>query len=429
MLGEAAARGAAENVIVNLPAIGDEAYAGEMVGGERHLHDDPATDGSSLRARIASRTPAGRLPRSRRAAPRSRPSRTPEDLPEIDSRRGVAPKDHDRESRALAMGPVVRDVLDGGADLRCDRSAEEESRAARGTVRPSRPERLAGLAAGRRLVAGRRELLDVVDDPLHAHRLLGHVVSSSTDGRFTRTFAPAPPAAASPSSAATPRSLDALTLLRPASVSAADTTERHASSVAMGTSARPSRGRADGSASGRLLGVGLAGQLHRGGERRVRRGVLVGESSRRAARSRAGRGGSRVEVRVLAYFSRPWESAATIATRAAPSEAATAEALPPPGTGSADASRRRTRRPSGPGSDMGCPARAWPDCRWRSGRRMGRRSRCGASGRSPGTAVGERGTGAPAPAGPTRGAPRRASPDGRCARARQAAATLARRAP
>jgi methenyltetrahydrofolate cyclohydrolase len=39
MLGEAAARGAAENVIVNLPAIGDESYAGEATVRVKQLLD------------------------------------------------------------------------------------------------------------------------------------------------------------------------------------------------------------------------------------------------------------------------------------------------------------------------------------------------------------------------------------------------------
>lgn len=39
MLGEAAARGAAENVIVNLPAVGDEAYAAETTMRVKHLLD------------------------------------------------------------------------------------------------------------------------------------------------------------------------------------------------------------------------------------------------------------------------------------------------------------------------------------------------------------------------------------------------------
>ena len=67
-----------------------------------------------------------------------------------------------------------------------------------------------------------------------------------------------------------------------------------------------------------------------------------------------------------AYFGRPWDSAATIATSPAPRLAATAEALPPPGTGSAEASRatnasrvrsrkRRMRRT------------ARPDCRYAGG--------------------------------------------------------------
>jgi glutamate formiminotransferase/formiminotetrahydrofolate cyclodeaminase len=43
MLGEAAARGAAENVIVNLPAVGDEAYAAEATIRVKLLLDDVET--------------------------------------------------------------------------------------------------------------------------------------------------------------------------------------------------------------------------------------------------------------------------------------------------------------------------------------------------------------------------------------------------
>ena len=158
-------------------------------------------------------------------------------------------------------------------------------------------------------------------------------------GRLTRTFAAAPRAAASPSSAAT------FEVARRVDVAAADerlgraTSSRHASTVTQRhLRARPRRGRAAPPAR-RLLLVGLAGQLHRRARtprtRRRPRRPGRGTASRGAGRARPpARGGAAW----AAYFGRPWDSDATIATSAAPRDAATAEALPPPGTGSADAS-------------------------------------------------------------------------------------------
>jgi len=54
MLGEAAARGAAENVIVNLPAIGDEAYAGEATVRVKTLLDDVETTAAATREAVLS---------------------------------------------------------------------------------------------------------------------------------------------------------------------------------------------------------------------------------------------------------------------------------------------------------------------------------------------------------------------------------------
>jgi len=54
MLGEAAARGAAENVIVNLPAIGDESYAGEATVRVKTLLDDVETTAAATREAVLS---------------------------------------------------------------------------------------------------------------------------------------------------------------------------------------------------------------------------------------------------------------------------------------------------------------------------------------------------------------------------------------
>ena len=100
---------------------------------------------------------------------------------------------------------------------------------------------------------------------------------SPTDGRLTSTFAAAPCAAASPRSEATLRSLDALTLLRPASASAArdqvdaglDADERDLARVPGGGLERLGTDRA--------LLVRVARQLHRGAVVGVGGGVLVGK--------------------------------------------------------------------------------------------------------------------------------------------------------
>jgi formiminotetrahydrofolate cyclodeaminase len=52
MLGEAAARGAAENVIVNLPAIGDDAFAAHATSRVKILLDDVETLASETRAGV-----------------------------------------------------------------------------------------------------------------------------------------------------------------------------------------------------------------------------------------------------------------------------------------------------------------------------------------------------------------------------------------
>jgi formiminotetrahydrofolate cyclodeaminase len=52
MLGEAAARGAAENVIVNLPAVGDDAFAAQATTRVKLLLDDVETLAAETRAGV-----------------------------------------------------------------------------------------------------------------------------------------------------------------------------------------------------------------------------------------------------------------------------------------------------------------------------------------------------------------------------------------
>jgi methenyltetrahydrofolate cyclohydrolase len=52
MLGEAAARGAAENVIVNLPAVGDDVYAAEATIRVKHLLDGVETMAAATREAV-----------------------------------------------------------------------------------------------------------------------------------------------------------------------------------------------------------------------------------------------------------------------------------------------------------------------------------------------------------------------------------------
>ena len=189
---------------------------------------------------------------------------------------------------------------------------------------------------------------------------------SPTDGRLTRTFAAAPWRPPPPSSDATSRSLDALALLRPASASAAPTTlEARLDAGERDLGGVPRRALHRRGPGGLLL-VGLARQLHRGGERRRR------PRRRRRPASGAGRRGPGRWPRpgrrsaCSAYFGRPSDREATIATSPAPRLAATAEALPPPGPARRTRAARRTRRGSGHGSDRS----GWTapsDCRFAAG--------------------------------------------------------------
>ena len=134
------------------------------------------------------------------------------------------------------------------------------------------------------------------------------------------TFAAAPWAAASASSDATSRSLDAFTLLRPASASATPTSSRQASTQSSGTSAalarrRPQRGRRGRPARPRSRGAASSRppRSRRTPRRRRRRASGSGRRGRGPVASAQARRSAC--CRVL----RPaWDSDATIATRPAP---------------------------------------------------------------------------------------------------------------
>src|SRR6185369_3813746 len=100
--------------------------------------------------------------------------------------------------------------------------------------------------------------------------------SSSTDGRLMSTFAAAPRAAASASSVATSRSLEALALLRPTSDSELEAglhgQERHLG--------RALRGQTQSGLPGKALAVGLPGQPHRGREIGIGIGILIREAEK-----------------------------------------------------------------------------------------------------------------------------------------------------
>ncbi|HSL32660.1 MAG TPA: cyclodeaminase/cyclohydrolase family protein [Candidatus Limnocylindrales bacterium] len=62
LLGEAAARGAAENVLVNLPMVGDEAYAGQMTARVMSLLDDIEQQAGAVHEGVRSGTVREPLP-------------------------------------------------------------------------------------------------------------------------------------------------------------------------------------------------------------------------------------------------------------------------------------------------------------------------------------------------------------------------------
>ena len=268
-----------------------------------------------------------------------------EDLVEVDGRGGVAADDDDGELRRVpVLLPERGDVGgDGRPDVRGDRPALEQERGAR-------RRRASGHDGGRPRGRGARAALDVRPGRLGRAprsrrgasptrpRSSSASTSSPSDGRLTRTFSAAPWADASTRREATARSLAALRLLRPASASAARPRPRgRPRRVRSGTSRGHARRGPDRRAAGRLLLVRLARQLEGGGEGRVGIRVLVGEREQAGGQLAPGRPVAGVAGGVRARTSGDRaESDATIATSAAPHEAATAEAAPPPGLGVAE---------------------------------------------------------------------------------------------
>ena len=225
--------------------------------------------------------------------------------------------------------------------------------------------------------------------------------ASPTDGRLTRTLAAAPRAAASPSSAATLRSLEALTLLRPASASATATSSTQASTQRSGTSEAHERGRLERGRPARALVVRVAGQLHRGARTRRRPSASSSASTRnRSASRRPVSFAQAMEVGVLGVL-----RAALGQGRDHRHEARRQAGRDRRGAAAAGHRRRRSERVDEParGSGRGSDRRAdvsTHDCtgqrvakRWRRARlhRDRRRQRAGRRSR------GGRGTGAPAP--------------------------------
>src|SRR6266540_4160440 len=166
------------------------------------------------------------------------------------------------------------------------------------------------------------------------------LTSSAIAGRLMSTFSAAPRAAASPRLAATARSLAAFTLLRPASDSIAARSSRQAATQASGASAA-----ARAAVRIEAARVCRSSSVPRGSFMAAAYDPYAAASSSARSSRRSTRSSPAAPARACvpawaAYRGRPSDRAATIATRDAPRAPVTAEALPPPGTGSADASRR-----------------------------------------------------------------------------------------
>ena len=201
----------------------------------------PLTNGSPLSSRIRRRKLGARDLAGELDHPALDPDvpAGPQDLLEIDGRWGIsADDDHGEPGRIAVELAEGRDLGgDTRANLRRDRGAEQESRFARlgHSVRRLRP----SAALSSPLATISRVIRDISSisprsDSTWA-RMSAAYASSPTIGRLTRTFAPAPCAAAPARRHATARSLEALRLQRPASDSAATITSRQASTQARGT--------------------------------------------------------------------------------------------------------------------------------------------------------------------------------------------------
>ena len=348
--------------------------------GERHLHDDAGdqrivveladrrrTDASVASPSISTSRRRCRPWRSRAGSARGRPSRR---VPPDD--------DHGKPGRAAVRGGECRDVLgDRGADLVGDRRALEqpragdvpsirrapapgEARAAR-RCRPPRASRRPGARSrGAALDAGRHRLLEL--------RVADRWQVDQDVGRGTC-------AAASPRSEATSRSLEALTLLRPARPRPRPISSTQASTQTSGTSVACARRgperRGHARRAPRRCRAGASWRPRTPRRRRRPRPRAPGTGPPGAGPSRWPRPGGR---RVAAYSRAARRQRRDHRDEAAPRLPATADALPPPGTGAAEASsatnassvrsRNRVRRRPSPrlygracGSATGRPIR------------------------------------------------------------------------
>ena len=242
-------------------------------------------------------------PRSPRPSSSTKPALDPdlraaaEDLLEIDHRGRVAADDDD--------APARRPAVDVAGTPRRPRRRRRGSRRRSGAPSSSR----ARAVGHRQPAVGGRQRVARLAAPATTWRVsrarprsrraarrrgrssCPRTTGRSTDGRLTSTFAAAPRAAASPSSAATFRSLEALTLLRPASASAASTSSRHASThqhrdLCRACGRRPAGPRRAASRSSSVS----RGQLQGRGEPGVGGGVVVGQRRGTGRRGAAGLG-------------------------------------------------------------------------------------------------------------------------------------------
>ena len=208
-----------------------------------------------------------------------------QDSLEVDHRRRAPPADDDGEPRRAAVrGDELGDVGgDPGPDLGGDRGAFEEARADAGlhghATGADRRDRRRGASPLATTVVGRASTTRGSRPRSSSTRALvtSAQAGSPTAGRFTRTLAAAPSAAASVRRAATCRSDEALTLQRAASSSAAVTTSRQRLDAAQRDFGRDAGGITDRGRAGVLLLRRVAGQLHRRGEGAVGGRVLVGD--------------------------------------------------------------------------------------------------------------------------------------------------------
>ncbi len=282
---------------------------------------------------------------------------------EVDGRRRVAPDDDHAQARRPAARrgerwrrPRRRRAGSPSAIGPPSRSRAREDEAVKAGLRPGSARAVRRAPTSSRVSAARRST-SWSSSSTRAVMSCSNS-ASPTDGRLTRTLAAAPRAAASPSSEATLRSLEALTLLRPASASAVATRSTQASTQRRGTSEATRAADWRAAVRAARLVVGLARHLHRGTEPGVGLGVLVGEGQEPIREREAGLGRPGVEVGVLGVLRAALRTGPRPSPRDSPrARPPTAEALPPPGTGAADPSA--AMNPSSVRSRKRDPAVVW----------------------------------------------------------------------